>query len=58
MCEEESRLTIEGGETMQDFKIDRRNFLKAGGVSALGTQMALAGQSWHGARVRAFIPGE
>ena len=28
---------------MQDFKFDRRNFLKAGGVSALGTQMALAG---------------
>ena len=28
---------------MQDYKFDRRNFLKAGGVSALGTQMALAG---------------
>ena len=28
---------------MQDYKFDRRDFLKAGGVSALGTQMAFAG---------------
>ena len=28
---------------MQEDKFDRRHFLKAGGVSALGTQMALAG---------------
>ena len=28
---------------MQGYKFGRRNFLKAGGVSALGTQMALAG---------------
>lgn len=28
---------------MQGYKFGRRNFLKAGGVSALGTRMALAG---------------